>query len=74
MPIGVIFVNYAEVRAEQKITPMGVSGAGRGSRTLISCLGSIHNSRYTIPANYPINYITLILLMLKYTYAAELFL
>ena len=25
-------------------------GAGRGSRTLVSCLGSIHNSRYTIPA------------------------
>ena len=25
-------------------------GAGRGSRTLISCLGSKHNSRYTIPA------------------------
>ena len=25
-------------------------GAGRGSRTLVSSLGRIHNSRYTIPA------------------------
>lgn len=26
------------------------SGAGRESRTLVSSLGRIHNSRYTIPA------------------------
>lgn len=25
-------------------------GAGRGSRTLVSTLGRLHNSRYTIPA------------------------
>ena len=29
-------------------------GAGTGSRTLISSLGRIHNSRYTIPAAKPI--------------------
>lgn len=30
---------------------MQISGAGRGSRTLVSSLGRIHNSHYTIPAD-----------------------
>ena len=36
----------------KKLSPEGLIlfGAGRGSRTLVSSLGRIHNSRYTIPA------------------------
>lgn len=33
-----------------------ISGAGMGSRTPILSLGRIHNSRYTIPAGYPLLY------------------
>jgi hypothetical protein len=50
-------INQGGISAEPSKTPTGhvgaLSGAGRGSRTLISTLARWHNSRYTIPACAP---------------------
>ena len=41
------------VRKNAEMAPFNSNyGAGTGSRTLISSLGRIHNSRYTIPATF----------------------
>ena len=34
--------------------PISLAGAGRENRTLVSALGRLHNSHYTIPAKYKV--------------------